>query len=433
MSTNSRLPRTPIRVSAEQEVMLQDLLDVTTVAANLANQRRENDHKNGRKISPVGIKRLSEVAPILALRNGIHGDFFLRDLLQTEEGRSLINGVIRYADKRSYDGWHKYTTSKRYRTVYKKNGMKRVRWFNQPHGKRRQSIQIPSEFVEFSGDFVSVKGIGRLEICRKDVDYRPSDLKYITIKRSGVDGWVLSVWQGNEWWGMHKASEFLQDDDYYQTLVIGIDMNTSNIVSCYDGVNKWTVELPDFSKEEQTIRLCNDRLLTLTEGSIEYRKWVARKDKAYLSKTNKLMSAHLDFAHDIIKRRPRYIVLEDIHIIELSEANDGRYRRGWMTACANQWRRLLTEKGMAAQNGITVITAPKNFPSTKLCPNPECGHKIDMPTEVRRYECPVCGEEEDRDEAAAISLYHFGLLQIEEDHEGYAPSYLQWKNKGRIA
>lgn len=431
---NPRLPRTPIRVSLDQELLLQDLLDVTTTCANLANVRRGNDHKAGREISKVGIRELVTVANWMALRNVRHGDNGLWELIQTEEGLGLVRGVIHHADKRSYDGWNKHLNSKRYRTEYKKNGKKRVRWFNKPHSKKRDSIQIPSKFVQFSGEYCEVQGLGRLDICRTDLDWsQPVDLRYITIKRSGAAGWSLSAWQGSEWWGMQRASQFPHDDDYYLCDVIGIDMNTSNIVSCYDGTEKWTVDLPDFTAEDKVLALCRERIATTSHGSREYHKWVARKEKAIRRKTNKLMSAHLDLDHDIIKRRPRFIVLEDIHIVELSEANDGRYRHGWMTACANQWRRLLTEKGFAAQNGITVITAPSHFPSTKLCPNPECGHKQDMPTEVRRYECPVCGIEEDRDEAAAISLYHFGLLQVAQDHEGYAPSYLKWVNTGKIA
>lgn len=435
MGDTTRLPRTPIRVSIDQELLLQDLLNVTTVASNLANERRGNDHKHGRNITAVGaINGLDKVAVILSLRNAAHGDWGLHDLLLTEEGRSLVSGVLHHADKRSFDGWNKHLNSNRHRTVYKNNKTKRVRWFNKPHSKKRESIQIPAKFVTFSGDYCSVACLGDLEVCRKDVDYsEPVDLRYITIRRAGVDGWVLSLWQGDEWWGMQKASQFQKPDDYYLCDVIGIDMNTSNIVSCYDGETKWTVNLPDFTEEDKVLALCRERIAATSQGTKEYKKWLARKEKALLRKTNKLMAAHLDFVHDIIKRRPRYIVLESIHIVELSDANDGRYRSGWMRACANQWRRLLTEKGMAAQNGITVVTAPKTFPSTKLCPNHECGASRDMPTEVRRYECPVCGAEEDRDEAAAVSLYHYGLLQIQQDHEGYAPSYLKWVNTGKIA
>lgn len=431
---NPRLPRTPIKVSLEQELLLQDLLDVTTVATNLANERRNNDYKCGRETTPVGaIKGLDKVAVILSLRNAAHGDFGLHDLLLSEEGRSLIRGVISHADRRSYDGWHKHLTSNRYRTEYKKKGNKRVRWFNQPHSKKRDSIQIPARFVTFSGDYCEVQGMGQLEIRRKDLDYSPRDLRYITIKRSGVAGWTMSVWQGNEWWGMQKASQFPHEDDYYKALCIGIDMNTSNIVSCYDGVEKWTVDLPDFTAEDKVLALCRERIAATSQGTKDYKKWTARKEKALLRKTNKLMAAHIEFVHDIIRRRPRYIVLEGINIVELAEQSDGRYRSGWMRACANQWRRLLTEKGLAAQNGISVITAPQHYPSTKLCPNHQCGVSQDMPTEVRTYECPICGAKEDRDEAAAISLYHFGLLQIQEDHEGYAPSYLRWVNTGKIA
>lgn len=431
---NPRLPRTPIRVSPEQEVLLQDLLKVTTVAANLANERRKNDHKNGRKITPKGgIERLDRVANFLSLGNAASGDFFLRDLLLTEEGRCLICGVVKYADKRSFDGWNKHLTSNRPRTEYKRNGKnKRIKWFQQPRNKRRDSIQIPAKFVQFSGDYCEIAGIGRVGICRTDCDWaQPGAIDFVTIDRDGVYGWCLSVWQRGAFWGTEKSADYPHDDDYYLCDFIAVDMGVKVMAACHDGTNSWTVPLPDCSEEDRCIALCRERLCATSRDSRKHQKFAVRLERAMARKQRKLDAAQHQFVHDILKRRPRYIVLETIDISDLAARNDGAFRSGWCKAQSNGWRRLLDEKGLAAHNGIEVIRAKQKFASTKLCPNPYCGHWEPMTVDDRWYECPECGASQDRDEAAAVSLYHYGLLQVRQElTEGYAPSYAKWRNGG---
>jgi transposase len=202
------------------------------------------------------------------------------------------------------------------------------------------------------------------------------------------------------------------------------------MAACYDGENPWTVELPDCSSEDKTIALCREQLRLVTIGSKKHKKFSARMAKAQRRKQNMLSAAQHRFVHKLIQRRPRYIVIENINIAELSDQNGGAYRHGWCKAQANGWRRLLIEKGLAAQNGITIIAADQYFPSTLLCPNPYCGIKKDgrvYTTTERWYDCE-CGADQDRDEAAAVSLWHYGMLQVHQDAtEGYAPSYLKWK------
>lgn len=433
---NPRLPKTPIRVTLEQDLLLQNLLVVTTICADLANAHRKWDVANGRAVRKVGtIPELFLRANILAMGNAACGDWGLQDLLETDEGRSLVRGVISHADRRSYDGWHKRLTSKRYRTEYKKSGRKkRIKWFQKPHSKKRDSIQIPARFVTFSRDVCSVVGLGDLAICRTDVDWSPEDLRYITITRSGVDGWCLSAWQGSEWWGTQTADDYPHPDDYYKADIIGIDLGVKVMAACYDGGNAWTVPLPDCTEEDKTIALCRERLCTTSQGSKKCQKFQSRLDRALARKQRKLDAAQHKFVHDLLQMRPRYLVIEGMDIVELMSKNDGQFAAGFAKAQANGWRRLLLEKGLAAQNGIRIIYAEQMFPSTKLCPNPYCGHREPLTIEDRWYECPECRASQDRDEAAAVSLYLYGLLQVRQDRtEGFAPTYSRWKDTGKVA
>lgn len=62
----------------------------------------------------------------------------------------------------------------------------------------------------------------------------------------------------------------------------------------------------------------------------------------------------------------------------------------------------------AALYGAVVVEADQWYPSSKTCSC--CGHKVDtLPLSVRRWMCPACGTEHDRDENAAKNLERLAL------------------------
>ena len=61
--------------------------------------------------------------------------------------------------------------------------------------------------------------------------------------------------------------------------------------------------------------------------------------------------------------------------------------------------------------GRQLIKAPRNYPSTQLCS--VCGYKNGkLALSYRRWTCPVCGTEHDRDINAATNLYLYGLARL---------------------
>ena len=66
-----------------------------------------------------------------------------------------------------------------------------------------------------------------------------------------------------------------------------------------------------------------------------------------------------------------------------------------------EFKRQLTYK--AAWSGGQVVLADRFYPSSKLCHL--CGHKLEeLALDVRRWTCPSCGAEHDRDWNAAQNL-----------------------------
>lgn len=70
--------------------------------------------------------------------------------------------------------------------------------------------------------------------------------------------------------------------------------------------------------------------------------------------------------------------------------------------------RRIQEKG--AETGRTVVRAPRNFPSTRMCH--ACGHvREPVPLNVRSWAC-ACGAIHDRDTNAAINLREYALKTV---------------------
>ena len=71
-----------------------------------------------------------------------------------------------------------------------------------------------------------------------------------------------------------------------------------------------------------------------------------------------------------------------------------------------EFRRQLEYK--TAMRGGQVVVADQWFASSKTCS--ACGHKVtEMPLKVRRWQCPCCGAEHDRDINAAINLKNMAV------------------------
>ncbi len=80
-----------------------------------------------------------------------------------------------------------------------------------------------------------------------------------------------------------------------------------------------------------------------------------------------------------------------------------------LTTRYREFRRQLEYK--AARRGGLVVTADRFFASSRTCS--ACGHKLEvLPLSVRRWACPACGVQHDRDVNAAWNLLAYGLAVL---------------------
>jgi putative transposase len=68
-----------------------------------------------------------------------------------------------------------------------------------------------------------------------------------------------------------------------------------------------------------------------------------------------------------------------------------------------EFRRQLEYK--CKMYGANLVLVDRWFPSSKVCSN--CGHKQDMPLQLRIYDCPACGISIDRDLNASLNILNW--------------------------
>ena len=228
-----------------------------------------------------------------------------------------------------------------------------------------------------------------------------------------------------------KNNEVWQHKDYSEP--IGIDLGCKK--------NNWIVDSrgnrinrPDTSKEEKQIKkyqrklaikqrvneLMGKKANSTVTNEVKRRKRQYTKNeekilkklnKAYKRITNKKEAVIHEYTCSIIQEKPRSIVMENLKVnnmmISKSEYICYKHRKNHNKLVKDSMlytiRTIIEQK--AKSNNIPFILADKEYPSSQLCS--KCGYRQKIGIN-RTYKCPVCGNEIDRDENAALNLSHLG-------------------------
>jgi putative transposase len=121
----------------------------------------------------------------------------------------------------------------------------------------------------------------------------------------------------------------------------------------------------------------------------------------------KIANIRSDALHQLttgITRRFCTIGIEDLNVKGMIK--NRRMSRSISDMGFFEFRRQLEYK--AEQRGGLIIVADRFFASSKTCS--ECGHKLDaLPLSTRKWQCPVCNVEHDRDINAAVNLRNMAV------------------------
>lgn len=245
--------------------------------------------------------------------------------------------------------------------------------------------------------------LNRIRLCeRKRIPYG-KDVKYINPRVS---------FDGINWW-ISVGIEYLDNTEIPTNEGIGIDLGIEKLavtseINIYKNINK-TEKVKKLEKRKLRLQR---QLSNKYEKGREGNRY--KKTKNIIKLENKLKILHQRITNirhnyssqtttEIIKRKPSFIVLEDLNIAgmmknkHLSKAIQGQrlYEFYRQIKYKSEW------------NNIKFIVADRFYPSSKTCSNCKSYNK-DLKLSDRNFICKECGIVLDRDINASINLKDYG-------------------------
>ena len=198
---------------------------------------------------------------------------------------------------------------------------------------------------------------------------------------------------------------------------IGIDLGIKDLAICSDGskyknINK-TQRVKKLEKRKRRLQRSISRRYEKNKKGGSYCKTsnIIKREEKLLRVYHKLTNIRQNYLHqvttEIINRKPKFIVLEDLNVKGMMK--NKHLSKSVQQQCFGEFRRQIEYK--SAWNNIHVVIADRFFPSSKLCSC--CGNiKKDLKLSDRVYRCE-CGNIIDRDYQASLNLKRYGEITLE--------------------
>jgi len=193
---------------------------------------------------------------------------------------------------------------------------------------------------------------------------------------------------------------------------IGVDVGIKDLAICsdkniYKNINK-TKQIKKLKKKKRRLqrRVSKKYLKNKKGGSYCKTSNIIKSEKELLKLNHRLTDIRHNYLHqvtsEIIKREPKFIVLEDLNVRGMMK--NRHLAKAVQEQCFYEFYRQIQYKCL--WNNINFITADRFFPSSKLCSC--CGNvKKDLKLSDRTYICE-CGNVIDRDYQASVNLCNYG-------------------------
>jgi len=188
---------------------------------------------------------------------------------------------------------------------------------------------------------------------------------------------------------------------------IGFDLGIDSFLIDQNG-NK--IKNPRHIKKTlDKIKLEERRLQTKTKGSHNYKKQRIKLAKLHEKVANQRKDFLQKLSHDVVKNHD-FIAAEDLNVKSMLESDFSQMPK-WQQKAFHRnvtdvsWSEFLRQLSYKAHwCGKTFIQVNQFFPSSQLCST--CGYKNPLVKDVsvRKWICPNCGSQHDRDNNAAKNI-----------------------------
>lgn len=214
------------------------------------------------------------------------------------------------------------------------------------------------------------------------------------------------IMQYGKWYLSVSFEEEPKEKPILTQETIGIDMGLKDLMILSDGMVYENInnegKIKKLDKEKRCLESSMSRK-KIKGAKVQSKNFYKTRTK-YYRVIEKLNNIRKDYRHrvtrDIINKKPKRIVLEDLDIKGMLK--DETKAKAISEAAWYTLRLYLIYK--AEEEGIEIVLADKYFPSSQLCNC--CGYKNKQVKDlnIRTWVCPECGVDHDRDLNAALNL-----------------------------
>ena len=269
--------------------------------------------------------------------------------------------------------------------------------------------------IQFTSTHVKVEGFSS---SRKKNKQRLNWIKLAEKDRIPTDAKYLNpriTFDGLNWW-ISVGVEYHDIIEENSNEGIGIDLGIKDLAICSDGntyknINK-TQKIKRLDKKKRRLQRSISRKYEKNKKGVSYCKTsnIIKSEKELLKLNHKLTNIRQNYLHqtttDIIKRKPSFIVLEDLNVSGMMK--NRHLSKAVQQQKLHEFRRQIEYK--SEWNEIKVVIADRFFPSSKMCSC--CGNiKKYLKLSDRIYKCE-CGNVIDRDYQASLNLKRYGEMQL---------------------
>lgn len=219
------------------------------------------------------------------------------------------------------------------------------------------------------------------------------------------------TFDGVNWW-ISVGVECSENTDKPLNEGIGIDIGIKNLAICsdkhvYKNINK-TEKIRKLKKKKHRLQRKISKKYIKNRKGVRYCKTknIIKSEKQLLKLNHRLTNIRHSYLHyitsEIVSRKPKFIVLEDLNVRGM--LRNKHLAKAVQEQCFYELYNQLQYK--CKWNNIEFITADRFYPSSKLCSC--CGNvKKDLRLSDRTYRCTVCGNVMDRDYQASVNLRNY--------------------------
>lgn len=279
--------------------------------------------------------------------------------------------------------------------------------------KSKQSFYMDTDKIQFRDKSVKLE---KITLSRKKNKQKLNWIRLAERNKIPVDSKYINpriTFDGINWW----ISVGIEQDENTEIPTndgIGIDLGIKDLAICsdsdkpYKNINK-TQKIKRLKKKKRRLQRQISRKYLINKKGDSYCKTsnIIKTEKKLLKLNHRLTDIRHNYLHqtttDIINRKPKFIVLEDLNVKGMMK--NKHLSKVVQEQCFYEFYKQIEYKSL--WNNIKFIIADRFYASSKICSC--CGHiKKDLKLSDRTYKCDNCNTVIDRDKNASINLYNYG-------------------------